>query len=59
MAKEKREITKRQLGKIVKNAFERGEKWGVTYSTWFTPEVGDTKKEIEKAKKLAYKTLKI
>jgi hypothetical protein len=34
---------------IIRKAFKKGEFWGVTYSTWFTPSKADTEKQIKKA----------
>jgi len=37
------------IEEIIRKAFKKGESWGVTYSTWFTPSEGDTEEEINKA----------
>lgn len=46
-------ITKEQFDKAIEKAFKKGESWGVTYSTWFTPTEEDTKAKIEDANKKA------
>jgi len=46
-------ITKEQFDKAIEQSFKKGESWGVTYSTWFTPTEEDTKAKIEDAKKNA------
>ena len=39
-------LTKEQLDSIIAVAFKRGQIWGVTYSTWFTPTDEDTLNKI-------------
>lgn len=39
-------LTQEQLNSIIAVAFKRGEIWGVTYSTWFTPTEADTLNQI-------------
>lgn len=34
---------------IIRKAFARGENWGVTYSTWFSPSESDTEEQVQKA----------
>ena len=41
-------ITEKEIIEIIKIAFEDGENWGVTYSTWFIPTESRTNKEKEK-----------
>ncbi len=41
------EYTKEQIEEIIRKAFQSGENWGVTYSTWFTPSEQDTEKRIQ------------
>ena len=36
---------------MLEDAFKKGEQWGVTYSTWFTPSEEDTKSKIDEIKK--------
>jgi len=40
-------IKKEHFEEAIKAAFKKGENWGVTYSTWFTPSEEDTKDKIE------------
>lgn len=39
-------ITEEKLNEILRTAFKNGELWGVTYSTWFTPDDDDTDDKI-------------
>lgn len=52
-------ITKEQFEKAIEAAFKKGESWGVTYSTWFTPTEEDTKSKIEEAKKKAFSIIQV
>ena len=47
-------ITKEQFEKAIKDAFKKGESWGVCYSTWFTPTEEDEKAKIDIAIKVAF-----
>ena len=47
-------ITKEQFEKAIKDAFKKGESWGVCYSTWFTPTEEDKKEKIDIAIKAAF-----
>lgn len=51
-------ITKEQFEKAIKDAFKKGESWGVCYSTWFTPTEEDTKEKIDIAIKVAFSIVK-
>lgn len=35
-------FSRQEVEEIIKEAFTRGEAWGVCYSTWFTPSQLDT-----------------
>jgi hypothetical protein len=39
-------MNKEEIKSIIRIAFKKGEAWGVTYYTWFTPEKEDTEKRI-------------
>lgn len=47
-------ISKRKFEGIIRQAFRKGEHWGTTYSTWFTPTKEDTKKRQDEAIKRGY-----
>ena len=51
------EITKEQFNQTIRKAFESGETWGVTYSTWFTPSEKNTEDKKDEAVKEAYNSL--
>ena len=40
-------LTAQKLEVLLKQAFDKGEDWGVTYSNWFTPTSFDTLKKKE------------
>lgn len=40
---------KEGIDRIIELAFKKGESWGVTYSTWFTPAEADTLEKIKEA----------
>jgi hypothetical protein len=39
-------ISKDEVKYLMKKAFECGEQWGVTYSTWFTPTKEQTVEQL-------------
>lgn len=41
------EISREELKNIIRTAFQRGEDWGITYSTWFTPTEEQTEEKIQ------------
>jgi len=55
---EKVEITQETLDNIIAVAFKKGELWGVTYSTWFTPTAEDTNEKIKECQTDMAKNLK-
>lgn len=42
-------MNEEEIRSIIRIAFQKGEQWGVTYSTWFRPTEEDTEKRIEEA----------
>ena len=42
-------LTKKEFENIIKFAFQKGELFGVTYSTWFVPTDDDRKEKIDNA----------
>ena len=48
-------IDREKFEKLIEETFKKGESWGVTYSTWFTPTEEDTAEKINEAKKSALK----
>jgi len=46
---EPRSYTVEELREMLVQAFDRGEQWGVTYSTWFTPSDADVEKKRTEA----------
>ena len=48
-------IDREKFEKLIEEIFKKGESWGVTYSTWFTPTEEDNKEKINEAKKSALK----
>jgi hypothetical protein len=47
-------ISEKKLKGIINQAFRKGESWGVTYSSWFTPEKEDTAKARQEAIKRGF-----
>ena len=47
-------ISKKKFEGIIRQAFRKGERWGVAYSTWFYPTKEATKKEQDEAIKRGY-----
>jgi hypothetical protein len=41
-------VDKKLIEAIIRIAFEHGESWGVTYSTWFNPTNEQTEENIQK-----------
>lgn len=42
-------LTEEQLQQVILKAFSKGENWGVTYSTWFTPDEDDSNAQFTDA----------
>lgn len=42
------EIKENVLESIIRTAFDYGEEWGVTYSTWFTPTAEQKENKVQR-----------
>lgn len=40
--------TEQQVNKLIRDAFLKGEQWGITHSTWFIPTQKQTEEQIQK-----------
>ena len=47
-------ISKEKFERIIRASFRKGESWGVTYSTWFTPKEHEHVKRMKAAVEKGY-----